>query len=415
MAKRDYYEVLGLSKGASADEIKKAFRKKAMEYHPDRNPGDKEAEEKFKEVNEAYEILSDPTKKDRYDRFGFAGVDPNQSGGFGGFGGFDDIFGDIFGGFGGSRNRRNGPRKGADIQTRVTLTFEEAAFGTKRDVKITRNDDCPECGGTGAFPGTERVTCPDCGGSGQISRVSNTPFGQFTNVTTCSRCSGQGTIVNDPCKRCKGSGKLRRDLTLSVDIPAGVDTDSVIPLRGQGEPGTNGGPAGDVYIIIKVKPHKIFKREGADLILEIPITYPQAVLGADIIVPSMTEQISYKVPPGTQHGTVFRIKGKGIKYVNSNSRYGDLYVKVLIEIPKKLNDEQRDLMMQLEAAFNKGEHEQKKSFMDNVRDLFKMDSKDDEELAASAAEEEAAAGSRGAETDKAAGEPRENKKKKKKK
>lgn len=384
MAKRDYYEVLGLSKGATADEIKKAFRKKAMEYHPDRNPGDKEAEERFKEVNEAYEILSDPTKKDRYDRFGHAGVDP-QSGGFGGgFGGFDDIFGDIFGGFGGfggSRARRNGPRKGADIQTRVVLTFEEAAFGLKRDIRITRNDDCPDCGGNGAAPGTERSTCPDCGGSGQISRVSNTPFGQFTNVTTCPRCNGQGTIVSDPCKRCKGSGKIRKEITLSVDIPAGVDNDSVIPLRGQGEPGVNGGPPGDVYIIIKVKSHKIFKRDGADLILEIPITYPQAVLGADIVVPTLTERISYKVPPGTQHGTVFRIKGKGLRYVNSNSRYGDLYVKVYIEIPKKLSEDQKDLLRQLEEHYNKGEHEQKRTFMENVKELFRMDSKDDEELA----------------------------------
>ena len=405
MAKRDYYEVLGLTKGASADEIKKAFRKKAMQYHPDRNPGDKEAEEKFKEINEAYEILSDPTKKDRYDRFGHAGVDPSQGGGFGGgFGGFDDIFGDIFGGFGGfggRSQRRNGPRKGADIQTRVTLTFEEAAFGTKKEIKITRNDDCPDCSGTGAAPGTERTTCPDCGGSGQVSRVSNTPFGQFTNVTTCPRCSGQGTIVNDPCKRCKGAGKIRKDLILNVDIPAGVDNDSVIPLRGQGEPGTMGGPAGDVYIIVRVKPHKIFKRNGADLVLEIPITYPQAVLGADIIVPTLTERISYKVPAGTQHGTVFRIKGKGIKYVNSNSRYGDLYVKVLIEIPKKLNEEQKSLLRQLDGAFNKGEHEQKKTFMENVKELFRMDSKDDEELAEAA--------------DRKESEPRETKKSKKKK
>ena len=379
MAKRDYYEVLGVNKGASADELKKAYRKKAMQYHPDRNPDDKEAEEKFKEVNEAYEILSDPQKRDRYDRFGHAGVDPNQGfGGGGGFGGFEDIFGDIFGsfagGFGGGR-RRNGPRKGADIQMRVNISFEEAAFGTKRDIKITRSENCPDCGGTGAAPGTERTTCPHCNGTGQINKVSNTPFGQFTNVTTCPNCGGQGTIVTDPCKKCGGKGKIRKDITINVDIPAGVDDDAVISLRGQGEPGQNGGPSGDVYVIVQVKPHKIFKRNGADLVLEIPITYPQAVLGADIVVPTLTERISYKVPAGTQHGTVFRLKGKGVKYVNSN-RYGDLYVKVFIEIPKKVSGDQKKILQQLEEAYNKGEHEQKKNFMDNMKEFFKKDSKD---------------------------------------
>lgn len=381
MAKRDYYEVLGVNKGASADELKKAYRKKAMQYHPDRNPDDKEAEEKFKEVNEAYEILSDPQKRDRYDRFGHAGVDPNQGfGGGGGFGGFEDIFGDIFGsfagGFGGGR-RRNGPRKGADIQTRVSISFEEAAFGTKRDIKITRSEDCPDCGGTGASPGTERTTCPHCNGTGQINKVSNTPFGQFTNVTTCPNCGGQGTIVTDPCKKCSGKGKIRKDITINVDIPAGVDDDAVISLRGQGEPGQNGGPSGDVYVIVQVKPHKIFKRNGADLVLEIPITYPQAVLGADIVVPTLTERISYKVPPGTQHGTVFRLKGKGVKYVNSG-RYGDLYVKVFIEIPKKVSGDQKKILQQLEEAYNKGEHEQKKNFMENMKEFFKKDNKDSE-------------------------------------
>ena len=380
MAKRDYYEVLGLSKGASPDEIKKAFRKKAMEYHPDRNPDNKEAEEKFKEVNEAYEILSDPQKKDRYDRFGHAGVDPNQGfGGGGGFSGFEDIFGDIFGsfagGFGGSR-KRNGPRKGADIQARVTVTFEEAAFGTRQEIRITRNEDCPECGGTGAEKGTERITCPHCNGTGQVSKVSNTPFGQFTNVTTCPHCGGQGTIVENPCKKCGGKGRIRKDIKISVDIPAGIDNDSVISLKGQGEPGLNGGPAGDVYVIVQVKPHKIFKRNGSDLVLEIPITYPQAVLGADIVVPTLTDKISYKIPPATQHGTVFRLKGKGVKVVNTN-RYGDLYVKVLIEIPKKINGEQKRILQQLEAAYNTGEHEQKKNFMANMKEFFKKDKEND--------------------------------------
>lgn len=355
-----------------------------MQYHPDRNPDNKEAEERFKEANEAYEILSDPQKKDRYDRFGHAGVDPNQGfGGGAGFGGFDDIFGDIFGaftgGFGGGR-RRNGPRKGADIQSRVNISFEEAAFGTTQEVKIVRSEDCPECGGTGAEKGTERTTCPHCNGTGQVSKVSNTPFGQFTNVTTCPHCGGQGTIVKNPCKKCSGKGKIRKEIKINVDIPAGIENDSVISLRGQGEPGLNGGPSGDVYVIVSVKPHKIFNRKGADLILEIPITYPQAVLGAEIVVPTLSEKISYKIPPGTQHGTVFRLKGKGVKVVNSN-KYGDLYVKVLIEIPKKINSEQKRILAQLEEAYNTGEHEQKKKFMDSVKELFmkkESESKDKE-------------------------------------
>lgn len=383
MAKRDYYEVLEVSKDASADEIKRAFRKKAMQYHPDKNPGDKEAEEKFKEINEAYEILSDSQKKDRYDRFGHAGVDPNQGfgGAGGGFGGFEDIFSDIFGSFGGgfsSQRRRNGPRKGADIQKRVTLTFEEAAFGVTQEIKFQRNEDCPDCGGSGAAEGTERITCPTCNGTGEVRKATNTPFGQFMNVTTCSRCGGQGTIVETPCENCKGTGKVRKNVTINVDIPAGVDTDSIITLRGQGEPGKMGGPNGDLHIIISVQPHKMFKRNGYDLMLEIPISFPQAALGADIIVPSLSEKISYKVPAGTQSGTVFRLKGKGIKQTNG-SRYGDLYVKVMIEIPKKLNGEQRRLLQQLEDSFKSDEHEQRKSFLDSVKEMFKKEPKEAKE------------------------------------
>ncbi len=261
----------------------------------------------------------------------------------------------------------------------MSVSFEEAAFGTKKDIKITRNEDCPECGGSGAEKGTERTTCPNCNGTGQIRKVTNTVFGQVSNVTTCPNCGGKGTIVKTPCKKCSGKGNVRKDVTISVDIPAGVDNDSVISLRGQGEAGLNGGPSGDVYIIIQVKPHKIFSRNGSDLILEIPVTYPQAVLGADLVIPTLTEKISYKVPPGTQHGTTFRLKGKGIKVVNSNNRYGDLYVRVLIEIPKKINNEQRKLLQQLEEAYNTGEHEQKKNFMENVKDLFKKDGKDSKE------------------------------------
>jgi molecular chaperone DnaJ len=349
--KRDYYEVLGLKKGASEDEIKKAFRKLAMKYHPDKNPGDKEAEEKFKEINEAYSVLSDPDKKSKYDRFGHAGVDPNGmggggfGGGFSGFGGFEDIF-DMFGGAfsgfggGGQQRRSNQPRKGRDIQKMVNITFEEAAFGTSKKIELNKNVTCKTCNGEGTKPGTSKKTCPKCNGTGQISQMQRTPFGQFQSVTTCDQCGGAGKIIEEPCPDCRGQGKVRKNVSISVDIPAGVDNDNVIPIRGQGEPGTNGGPAGDLYIVVNVKPHKVFRRKGADLYLEMPITFDQAALGAEIIVPTLDGKVSYKVPAGTQPGTTFRLKDKGIKYVKREAK-GDLYVKVNIEVPTKLNHKQK--------------------------------------------------------------------------
>jgi len=380
--KRDYYEVLGIAKGATEAEIKKAYRKKAMEFHPDKNQGDKAAEEKFKEVNEAYEVLSDPQKKDRYDRFGHAGVDPNAGfgGGAGGFGGgfgggFEDIFGDLFGGmFGGgaSQNarRRNAPRKGRDIQQRMTISFEEAAFGTKKEIQINRSADCESCGGTGAEKGTSKKTCPKCNGTGEVRTTQKTPFGQFMNVQPCDACGGAGEINEHPCHVCHGSGKVRKSIKISVDIPAGVDNDSVISLRGQGEPGTNGGPAGDMYVILSVLPHKLFKRQGVDLILEIPITYTQAALGDDIVVPTLKEKVSYKVPPGTQSDTMFRLKGKGVKALHS-TKVGDLYVKVIVEIPTKLSKEQRRLIEQLGTTFDEEGYQKRKSFADTLKTLFK--------------------------------------------
>ena len=303
--KRDYYEVLGLQKGASDNDIKKAFRKMAMKYHPDKNPGDKVAEEKFKEINEAYAVLSDPEKKEKYDRFGHAGVDPNSgfgggAGGFGGFGGFEDIFdmfGGAFGGFGGgSRGRRNnGPRKGSDLQKAVTITFEEAAFGTKKEIRLNKYVKCKTCGGSGAAPGTSKKSCPKCGGTGEIRTAQRTPLGTFQSVSPCPDCNGTGEINETPCPDCGGSGKTRDNVTISVNIPAGVDNDSVIPIKGQGEPGVNGGPDGDLYIVINVEPHKIFERRGQDLWLEIPITFDQAALGDDIIVPTLEGKVSYKV------------------------------------------------------------------------------------------------------------------------
>ena len=380
--KRDYYEVLGLKKGASDDEIKKAFRKMAMKYHPDKNPGDKEAEEKFKEVNEAYAVLSDPDKKNKYDRFGHAGVDPNAGfggggGGFGGFGGFEDIFdmfggafGGGFGGFGGGgRSRRNGPRKGSDLQKAITIDFKEAAFGAKKQIRINKYVKCKTCGGTGAEPGTSKKTCPTCGGSGEVRTAQRTPLGTFQSVSPCSDCNGTGEINESPCKDCGGTGKIRDNVTISVNIPAGVDNESVIPIKGQGEPGINGGPDGDLYIVINVEPHPLFERRGQDLWLEIPITFDQAALGDEIIVPTLEEKVSYKVPAGTQPGTVFRLKNKGIKSVRGN-RKGDLYVRVTLEVPTKLNSKQKKAIEAMGKAVGSECYQKKSSFLDSIKEFF---------------------------------------------
>ncbi|MBR3705754.1 MAG: molecular chaperone DnaJ [Firmicutes bacterium] len=376
--KRDYYEVLGLQKGASDDEIKKAFRKMAMKYHPDKNPGDKEAEEKFKEVNEAYSVLSDADKKSKYDRFGHAGVDPNAgfggAGGFGGFGGFEDIF-DMFGGafgggFGGGGQRRaNQPRKGRDLQKAITITFEEAAFGAKKTIEISKYVACSTCNGEGTKPGTSKKTCPRCNGTGQVATMQRTPFGQFQSVTTCDQCGGSGKIIEEPCPDCRGEGKVRKNVTISVDIPAGVDNESVIPIRGQGEPGINGGPAGDLYIVLNVKPHKMFKRNGADLYLEIPISFDQAALGAEIVVPTLEGKVSYKVPAGTQPGTTFRLRDKGIKHLRREAK-GDLYVKVNLEVPTKLNGKQKKAIQHMAEAVTEECYQKKSGFAEKIRELF---------------------------------------------
>ena len=370
--KRDYYEVLGIDKSASEAEIKKAFRKKAMKYHPDRNPDNKEAEEHFKEVNEAYEVLSDPEKKKRYDQFGHAGVDPNAGfgGGAGGFGGFDfgdifDMFGGAFGGGfgGGGRSRRNGPQKGRDLQKTVTIEFKEALFGCTKEIEITKNVRCKTCNGEGTEPGTSKKTCDVCGGSGQVSQVKNTAFGRFQNVVTCSKCNGTGQIIETPCHECGGEGSIRNRVKIKVDIPAGIDNDNMITLRGQGEPGVNGGPDGDLYVITHVKAHSVYKRRDYNLYIELPITYDQAVLGAKVKVPGFGESYSYTIPAGTQSGSEFRLKGKGV--VNPRTgRKGDLYVKVVVEIPtkvsskekraiKKMADEMRDSAYPKQARFDK--------------------------------------------------------------
>lgn len=367
--KRDYYEVLGLQKGASAEEIKRAFRKMAMKYHPDRNPDDKDAEEKFKEVNEAYAVLSDPEKKEKYDKFGHAGVDPNAgfggAGGFGDFGGFDfsDIFDMFGGGFGGSRRsaRRNGPQRGSDLQKNITIDFTEAIFGCKKEIEITKNVRCKTCNGEGTAPGTHKKTCDVCGGSGQVSHVSQTAFGRFQNVTTCSKCGGTGQIIETPCPTCHGSGAVRKKVKINLDIPAGVDNDSIIPVRGQGEPGVNGGPEGDLYVIISVRPHSTYKRKGDDLYLTMPVTFSEAALGAKVMVPGFNETYSYTIPAGTQSGSNFRLKGKGVKNVHTG-RFGDLYVKVVVEIPTKLSSKEKKAIQEMDSKLKPGAHPRKREF-----------------------------------------------------
>ncbi len=374
MSKRDYYEVLGVEKSASETDIKKAYRKKAMQFHPDKNPGDKEAENKFKEATEAYEILSDVNKKDKYDRFGHAGVDPNASQGFGGagFGGFEDIFGDIFSAFGGGggASRRNGPRKGSDLQESVTITFEEAAFGVEKEVSFYRYEDCETCHGTGAEEGSSKVTCDTCHGSGEIRQQQRTPFGSFVNVQACPTCNGTGEVVEKPCEDCRGAGLKRQKISLKVKIPAGVDHESVITLRGEGEPGENGGPSGNLYIIINMIRHQSFKRDGYDLILEMPITFAQAALGDELMVPTLDGKVTYKMAAGTQTGTVFRLKNKGIQNLKNPNRKGDLYVKVTVEVPKKLNSEQKKALKKFTETMGEDSHEKQKSFVEGFKDIL---------------------------------------------
>lgn len=340
--KRDYYEVLGVAKTATDDEIKKAYRKLAKQYHPDLNPGDATAEAKFKEVGEAYEVLSDKEKRARYDQFGHAGVDPSYGGGQGGyaryqqydhgdFGNFDDIFGDIFGGFGfgGSTRTRNpnGPVRGNDTNVRIQLTFMEAVKGCKKDIPIQRLERCATCGGTGAKAGTSPENCPECGGSGQVRVQQRSPFGVIQTTKPCSRCGGKGKIINDPCKACNGMGRVRHNKKISVNIPAGIDDGQTFVVRGQGDDGTNGGPSGDLNVTVTVAEDSIFRRDNFDVWVDIPITYAQAVLGDDIVVPTVDGKVSYTVPEGTQSGTTFRLRNKGIPYVNGKGR-GDEYVRV---------------------------------------------------------------------------------------
>ena len=361
--KRDYYEVLGVDKNASEDEIKKAYRKLAKKYHPDLNPGDKEAEEKFKEANEAYEVLSDAEKKAKYDRFGHAGVDPNYGAGGAGYGGgfngqgfdfdlgdiFSNIFGGGFGGFGGGNSNPNAPQRGSDTQTSVTISFEEAAKGCEREVQFSRIEVCDECHGSGAAPGSSPKTCPECNGRGQVTSQQRTPFGVIQTQKACSRCGGRGTIIENPCKKCHGAGRVRKPVKITVKIPAGIDDRQIINARGQGNKGVNGGPAGDLRVAINVRPHPIFERDGYNVWVEMHISFAAAALGCALQVPTLDGKVQYNVPAGTQSGDVFKLKGKGIQSLNNRGR-GDELVRVIVDVPRNLNDRQKQLLRELDEA-----------------------------------------------------------------
>lgn len=379
--KRDYYEVLGVDKNADDATIKKAYRQLAKKYHPDLNPGDKQAEAKFKEVNEAYEVLSDSEKKSRYDQFGHAGVDPNfgaggAGGGFqGGFGDFGDIFSDLFGGgfggFGGNsrRSNPNAPRRGADVAARITISFEEAAKGCTKNIKVSHIETCSACGGSGAKAGTSPKTCPVCNGSGSQVVQQRTPFGVMQTQTTCSRCSGTGKIIESPCEKCSGKGRVRITREHTVNIPAGIDDMQMLNVRGQGDAGVNGGSNGDLRIEVTVRPHPIFERNGFDVYCEIPVTFVQAALGAEISVPTLDGKVKLKIHEGTQPGDEFKLTGKGIKRINGSGK-GNQYVKISVEIPKNLSKEQKDILEKFDNATDEKNYKKQKSFFDKLKGMF---------------------------------------------
>lgn len=377
--KRDYYEVLGVAKGASDDELKKAYRQAAKKYHPDLNPDNKEAEAKFKEVNEAYEVLSDKDKRARYDQFGHAGVDPNFGGGAGGgspFGvdmDFGDIFSSVFGGFGGFGGRRNSnpnaPRRGADVETSVTISFDEAAKGCKKEISYNSVVTCTDCSGSGAQKGTSPKTCSVCGGRGQVMVNQRTPFGVVQTSRVCDACKGTGKVIENPCKTCNGNGRVKKNRKIEINIPAGINDEQMLNVSGQGSSGTNGGPAGDVHVYVNVRPHQIFDRRGDDVWCELPITFAQAAMGAEVVVPTIDGKVSYNVHEGTQPGDVFKLKGKGIPHINGRGR-GDQYVKVTIEVPKNLNSKQKEILKQFEAATTDKNYAKRKGFFDAIKKLF---------------------------------------------
>lgn len=386
---KDLYEVLGLTKTATDDEIKKAYRKLAKQYHPDLHPGDKNAEAKFKEINEAYEVLSDPTKKSNYDQFGTA--DPMNGAGFGGFNGFsgfsggfngsgfeftggfggiNDIFEEFFGGGGTSRGNANGPKRGTTISIVTDISFEDAARGITKEVEVERMEKCDTCKGTGAKPGTTPKTCSACNGTGQVTGYQNTILGRIQTSRPCQTCRGEGKIIEEPCATCRGKKHVKKKVRIKAQIPAGIDNGQTISLQGQGQPGEKGGPNGDLHIKVRVAPHKIFRRERNDLYCDIPITFVQAAVGAVIEVPTLNGKIKFDLPEGTQSGTKFRLKGRGIKDVNGYG-VGDMYITVNVEVPKHLNSEQKKALENFAELCGEDKYETRKSFFDSMKEIFK--------------------------------------------
>ncbi len=382
MSKRDYYEVLGVSKTATQDELKKAYRKLARKYHPDLNKDNPEAAEKFKECNEAYSVLSDEQKRAQYDQFGPEAFENGGmgggpgAGGFGGFGGFggsgmEDIFDMFFGGQGrGGRSTNAGPQRGADLRFDMEISFEEAAFGVEKEISLKRAERCDHCHGEGAEPGSKVETCPECHGSGYVRFTQNTMFGQMVNERPCSRCHGEGKIISNPCRECGGSGTVKKTKKLKVKIPAGVDNGSRLRVGGEGEAGLKGGPSGDLYVYLYVKPHKFFERDGTTVLCEVPINIVQATLGAEIKVPTLDGQVTMKVPEGTQPGKVMRLKGKGIPSLRGGSR-GDQLVRMKVVVPTKLTDKQKDALQKFADISKDNINPEEKSFLNKVKDFFK--------------------------------------------
>lgn len=382
MSKKDYYDVLGVSKTATADEIKKAYRKLARQYHPDVNKDNPEAAEKFKEASEAYSVLSDEQKRAQYDQFGHAAFENGGAGGAGGFGGFEgfggfggggmeDIFDMFFGGQGrGSRGSNAGPQRGADLRFDLEITFEEAAFGLEREISLYRDEQCPHCHGNGAELGSKVETCPECHGSGEIRFTQNTMFGQMTNVRPCPKCHGEGKIISEPCKECRGQGTVKKNKKLKVKIPAGVDNGSRLRVAGEGEAGVKGGPSGDLYVYLYVKPHKFFERDGTTVYCEVPINIVQATLGDEIKVPTLDGQVVMKVPEGTQPGKVLRLKGKGIPSLRNSTR-GDQLVRIKVVVPQKLNEKQKDALRKFAEISKDNINPEEKGFLNKIKDLFK--------------------------------------------
>jgi molecular chaperone DnaJ len=372
MAEKDFYEILGVSRDADEKEIKRAYRKKARELHPDVNKDDPDAERKFKELSEAYEILSEPDKRARYDRYGHEGINDNDFNfddfARGGFGGFEDIF-DMF--FGGGMGQQRGPRRGNDLQYRMEISFEEAAFGAKKEITIPRTETCPTCHGIGAKPGTQTKTCPKCHGTGQIRISQQTAFGQFTQTRICDRCGGEGRIVDTPCPDCNGLGRIRKQRKITVNIPAGVDNGTKLRMPGEGEAGERGASSGDLYIVLNVRSHKIFKRNNDDIYCPVPINFVQAILGDEIEVPTLEGKVKLTIPEGTQPGATFRLKNKGIAHLNGYGR-GDEYIKIKVIIPKSLNKEQKELLYKFAELSGDEINPEEKSWLKKVREAFRV-------------------------------------------